>query len=62
MEHIVLPTMNLVRKFDLQWDRSEIIPHDNALIDRLFEAGFELAESSGGLLHQHRPGHPIQPG
>jgi len=47
MEYVVLPTMYLVKKYDLHWDRLEIIPHDNAMIDRIFQAGLELAESSG---------------
>jgi len=47
MEHVVLPTMDLVKKYDLKWDRDVIIPEDNAMIDRIFQAGLELAESSG---------------
>ena len=47
MEHVVLLTMRLTRKFDLKWDKNQIIPEDNALIDRIFQAGLELAESSG---------------
>ena len=47
MAHVVLPTMSLVKKYDLKWGRSEVITRDDALIDRLFEAGLELAESSG---------------
>jgi len=47
MDHVVLPTMKLVKKFGLQWDRHEIIPEDNAMIDRIFQAGLELAVSAG---------------
>ena len=47
MDHVVLPTMSLIKKYDLKWDRLEIIPEDNAMIDRIFQAGLELAESSG---------------
>ena len=47
MEHVVLPTMDLVGKYDLTWDRDVVIPDDNALIDRVFRAGLELAASSG---------------
>lgn len=47
MAHVVLPTMNLTKKYDLKWDRTVVIPADDAMIDRVFQAGLELAESSG---------------
>ena len=47
MEQVVLPTMSLTRKYDLKWDRNVIIPEDNALIDRIFQAGLEFAEWLG---------------
>ena len=47
MEHIVLPVRELVKKHYLQWDKTNAIPQDDALIDRLFQAGMEFAENSG---------------
>ncbi len=47
MENVVVPVMRLVKKYDLKWDRHEIIPEDNEMIDRVFRAGLELAELSG---------------
>lgn len=47
MEYVVFPTMDLVKKYELHWDKNKIVPEDSAMIDRLFQAGFELAESSG---------------
>jgi len=47
MEYIVQPVKQLVKKFELEWDKQNAIPEDNAQIDRLFQAGMELALSSG---------------
>jgi len=47
MEYIVLPVRRLVKQFNLAWDKTNPIPQDNDLIDRLFHAGLELAASSG---------------
>jgi methylamine--corrinoid protein Co-methyltransferase len=47
MEYIVLPVRRLVKKYDLAWDKNQIIPENNDLIDNLFRAGMELAVSSG---------------
>jgi methylamine--corrinoid protein Co-methyltransferase len=47
MEHIVLPVRRLVKKYRLEWDKQQVIPENDNLIDRLFQAGMELAVSSG---------------
>lgn len=47
MDYVVMPTMRLVKKYGLKWDKAEIIPEDNEMIDRVFQAGLELAVSSG---------------
>ncbi len=47
MEHVVLPVMKLVKKYDLKWDKQQVVPRDTNLIDRVFQAGLELAVSSG---------------
>ena len=47
MEHVVLPTRNIVKKYDLHWDKQSIVPADSAMMDRLFEAALELAELTG---------------
>jgi methylamine---corrinoid protein Co-methyltransferase len=47
MDFIVLPVIQLVEKYNLSWDKENAVPNDPALIDRLFQAGFELAVSSG---------------
>src|SRR5690606_23101968 len=36
-----------VKKYRLAWDRQHIIPDDSDLISRLFQAGMDLAVSSG---------------
>ena len=47
MDFVVLPIRQLVKKYQLEWDKQRAIPEDNDLIDRLFQAGLELAVSSG---------------
>jgi len=47
MEYVVLPVQRLINKYQLSWDKTNPIPQDNDLIDRLFQAGLELAFSSG---------------
>ena len=37
----------LIAKYDLTWDESIFVPSDDALADRLFAAGMELALESG---------------
>ncbi|HUV15579.1 MAG TPA: monomethylamine:corrinoid methyltransferase [Pelolinea sp.] len=47
LEQIVLPVKRLEEKYALTWDRHQVIPENNALLDRLFVAGLDLAVSSG---------------
>ncbi len=37
----------LVRKYDVKWDKNVMVPDDDALADRVFEAGMELARETG---------------
>jgi methylamine--corrinoid protein Co-methyltransferase len=37
----------LVKNYDISWDKEVIVPADDALADRLFEAGMELAREVG---------------
>lgn len=47
MDFIVLPVRELVKKYHLDWDKQQVIPEDNQLVDRIFQAGLKLAASSG---------------
>jgi len=47
MDFVVLPVRQLVNKYRLGWDKQHAIPEDDDLLDRLFQAGLELAVSSG---------------
>ena len=38
---------DIVNKFDISWPEDVLVPSDDALADRLFEAGLTLAEESG---------------
>ena len=40
-------TKDLIQKFDINWDPNMLVPNDDALADRLFEASWELALDSG---------------
>ena len=47
-DSIAVATKAIVTKYDLQNGiRKDVIPMDNDLIDRLFQAGLELAQTSG---------------
>ncbi len=37
----------LIQKYDIRWDAETMVPADDALADRLFEAGMELARETG---------------
>jgi len=37
----------LIKKYDIRWDREVMVPADDALADRVFEAGMELARETG---------------
>jgi methylamine--corrinoid protein Co-methyltransferase len=38
---------DLINKYDISWDEATLVPSDDALADRLFDAGMELALESG---------------
>jgi methylamine--corrinoid protein Co-methyltransferase len=46
-EGVVMTTRSLVSKYEIKWDSQEIIPLDDALVDRVFQAALELAEMLG---------------
>ncbi len=55
LNKIALATQALVRKYELAWDKSIIIPADTGLVDRLFQASLELASQAGVfLLHSKK--------
>jgi methylamine--corrinoid protein Co-methyltransferase len=47
LQQVATRTMQLVEKYDLHWDKDELITSDPSLADRVFEAGLELAKSTG---------------
>ena len=47
LEHVVLPVRRLVGDFELEWDKRTAVPENDAMLDRLFQAGLELAALSG---------------
>ena len=47
LEHVVLPVRRLVGDFELEWDKLTAVPDNDAMLDRLFQAGLELAALSG---------------
>ena len=48
-DYITMPVRRLVKKYDLSWDKSIILPGDASLVDRVFQAGMELLVNSGVL-------------
>ena len=40
---------DIIKRFDIAWPKDAMVPSDDALADRLFEAGLVLAEESGLL-------------
>ncbi len=38
---------DIIQRFDINWPKDVFVPSDDALADRLFEAGLTLAEESG---------------
>ena len=40
---------DIIERFDIGWPTGVMVPADDALADRLFEAGLTLAEESGLL-------------
>ena len=49
MEHVVQPVRELVKQYDIAYDRNVVVPDDPKLADRVFEAAFELAVRSGAF-------------
>lgn len=47
MDHVILPVRSILKKYELKWDKQQVVPNDPAMIDRLFEAALELAETTG---------------
>jgi methylamine--corrinoid protein Co-methyltransferase len=47
LDHVVIPTKRIVRKFDIKWDKKSVVPNDPDLADRVFQAALELAEEVG---------------
>jgi methylamine---corrinoid protein Co-methyltransferase len=48
-KYIGAKVKQLIEKYDIAWDEDDFIPSDDALADRLFQAGWELALDSGVL-------------
>jgi methylamine--corrinoid protein Co-methyltransferase len=46
-EYISKKAQELIKKYDLSWEKELYIPSDDSLADRLFEASLELARDSG---------------
>jgi methylamine--corrinoid protein Co-methyltransferase len=47
LQKVAMTTMQLVQKYDLSWDKEQIITDDPDLADALFKAGLELAQTLG---------------
>ncbi len=48
-KYIAAKVKELIEKYDISWDEEDFIPSDDALADRLFQAGWELALDTGVL-------------
>jgi len=46
-QQIGAAVQEVVKKFDISWPKDDLVPADDALADRLFEAGLTLAAESG---------------
>jgi methylamine--corrinoid protein Co-methyltransferase len=46
-QYISAKIKELITKYDIAWDENTLVPNDDALADRLFAAGMELALESG---------------
>lgn len=46
-QYIGKKVRDLITKYDIHWDEDVFVPSDDALADRLFEAGWEFALESG---------------
>jgi len=47
LDHVVIPTKQMVKKYDIRWDKQIVVPNDPDLADRVFQAALELAEETG---------------
>ena len=47
MRSVVRTTAALVKKYDLTWDKNDLVPADEALMDRMFAAARELILTTG---------------
>ena len=47
LHYINATIKDLIEKFDISWDKSVFVPADDALADRVYHAGYELALQSG---------------
>jgi methylamine---corrinoid protein Co-methyltransferase len=46
-DQVTMTTRSLVKKHGLKWQKDQVIPTDSDLIDRIFQAAFELAAAAG---------------
>ncbi len=46
-QYIGAKTKDLIKKYDISWDKDTYVPADDDLADRLYQAGWELALESG---------------
>jgi methylamine--corrinoid protein Co-methyltransferase len=46
-QYISKKSRELIKKYDISWDKSTMVPWDDSLADRVFEASMELALESG---------------
>jgi methylamine--corrinoid protein Co-methyltransferase len=47
LDHIAIPVTEIVQKYQLTWNREELIPTDRDLLQRYYQAGRELLIDSG---------------
>jgi methylamine--corrinoid protein Co-methyltransferase len=47
LKYINQSIKDLIIKYDIKWDKETMVPADDALADRLFEAGMEMAREVG---------------
>ncbi|NQS91966.1 MAG: monomethylamine:corrinoid methyltransferase, partial [Chloroflexi bacterium] len=46
-QYIGAKTKELIKKYDISWEEDNLVPSDDGLADRLYQAGWELALDSG---------------
>jgi methylamine---corrinoid protein Co-methyltransferase len=47
LDFVVMTTRKLVKKYNLQWDKEQIVPSDPNFVDAVFRAGLELVQTIG---------------